>query len=176
MELDQNSFEILFKSNYKRLCNVALRFVNDLAIAENIVQDVFCRFWEKRHQLGIQLSVQAYLRRAVINESLNYLKKEQALAKRNEVYAMEKMDERNSTEDLLFAKDAQQQINLAINSLPPACKQVFLLSRFEKLSYKQIAETLNISVKTVENQVSKALKILRGQLILIFLYIFFELM
>ncbi|WP_442794705.1 RNA polymerase sigma-70 factor [Pelobium manganitolerans] len=176
MELDQNSFEILFKSNYKRLCNVALRIVNDLAIAENIVQDVFCRFWEKRHQLGIQLSVQAYLRRAVINESLNYLKKEQALAKRNEVYAMEKMDERNSTEDLLFAKDAQQQINLAINSLPPACKQVFLLSRFEKLSYKQIAETLNISVKTVENQVSKALKILRGQLILIFLYIFFELM
>lgn len=172
MELNRQEFEALFKNNYASLCRTALRIIGDSLIAEDLVQDVFCKFWEKQKNLNIEISLTAYLHKAVINRALNHHKKEKASVKRDDIYATEIYEDSNTTEQLVFAKDVKNKIDLVINSLPEGCRRVFILSRFEKQSYKQIAETLNISVKTVENQIAKALKILRSHLLFILFIIF----
>lgn len=172
MGLNRQEFEVLFKNNYASLCRTALRIIGNSLVAEDLVQDVFCKFWEKQESLSIQTSVTSYLHRAVINRALNYHKKEKAAIRRDDAYATEIYEDSNTTEQLLFAKDVKNKIDLIINRLPEGCRRIFILSRFEKQSYKQIAEALNISVKTVENQITKALKILRSHLLLIVFYFF----
>src|SRR5690606_1521159 len=104
---------------------------------------------------------------------LNYQKKEQTTLKRNDIYASETYQDINPTEQLLFAKDTKNKIDFIINSLPEGCRRIFILNRFEKQSYKEIAQKLNISRKTVDNQITKALKILRSHLHSIIFLIFF---
>jgi RNA polymerase sigma-70 factor (ECF subfamily) len=172
MELNRSEFEALFKNNYNSLCQTALRIIGDTTIAEDVVQDVFCKLWEKQVQLKIETSLKAYLHKAVINQALNHHKKEQALLKRDDIYALETYHQNNPTEQMLFAKDTKNKIDLIVNSMPEGCRRIFILNRFEKQSYKEIANTLNISIKTVENQMAKALKILRSHLLSILFLIF----
>lgn len=173
MELNRSEFEVLFRSNYHSLCQTALRIIGNIAVAEDLVQDVFCKLWERQQQLKIESSLKAYLHKSVINQALNYHKKEQSTFKRNDIYASETYHPHNPTEQLIFSKETKHRIDLIINSLPEGCRRIFILSRFEKQSYKEIAENLNISVKTVENQIAKALKTLRMHLHLVFFYFFF---
>jgi RNA polymerase sigma-70 factor (ECF subfamily) len=175
MKLNRSEFEVLFKNNYNSLCQTALRIINDNAIAEDLVQDVFCKLWEKQEQLKIETSLKAYLHKSVINQALNYHKKEQASLTRNNIYALETYHQNNPTEQLVFAKDTKNKIDLIVNSLPEGCRRIFILNRFEKQSYKEIANALDISIKTVDNQVTKALKILRSHLLSIIFLIFFAL-
>lgn len=174
MALNRTEFEFLFKSNYASLCHTALRIICDPIIAEDLVQDVFCKLWEKQENLKIEISLKAYLHKAVINQALNYRKKETASIKRDDIYAYDNNKDGNTTEQLIFTKETTNKIDLIINTLPEGCRRVFILSRFEKQSHKQIAESLNISIKTVENQITKALKVLRQHLHFIFLIIFFN--
>jgi len=161
---DISKLEELFKMHYASLCNVSVNIVHDRAAAEDVVQDVFLKIWNKRDKLVINTSLKGYLFRSTINTSLNYIESN----KRNVPIQKELAEDIQSTvskvEDQLVAIELQEKLSQSINMLPPKCKQVFMLSRFEGMKYNEIAEYMGISVKTVENQMSKALKRLRRYL------------
>jgi RNA polymerase sigma-70 factor (ECF subfamily) len=150
----------IFYSYHGPVFQTILRIVNESNTAEDLAQEVFVRLWEKRYQLEIQGEFGPYLRRMAINEALGYLRK-------NKKYSIEDIDEQFdlSSESSSDAQQAHSELKEAVgeamNKLPPKCRLVFSLSRFDGLSYKEIGEQMNISIKTVENQMGKALKIMR---------------
>ena len=150
----------LFNKYYGDLCRKAFRIINNKVISEDIVQDVFFKLWENRKKILIQTSLKAYLNRMVFNESISYLRKNKELIDFSDEIEIEDVNT-NIADKQIEQKELRNIIDSAINKLPPACKTIFLLSRINELSYKQIAEKLDISIKTVENQMGKALRILR---------------
>jgi RNA polymerase sigma-70 factor (ECF subfamily) len=163
---DAREFEALFKLYYTKLTLFSNRFVNDLSISEEIVADVFAFLWEKGHEVIFSTSVSSYLFKMVQNRSLNYLKHQKienlyvAYLEKNNLF-----DEvRSTVENGYEEKELALQINAAINTLPEKCREIFVLSRFSDMKYKEIASQLNISPKTVERQVSIALEKLRQTL------------
>ncbi len=161
---DESSFEQLFRAFYPRLCAYARTILSDNEEAEEIVQTLFCRLWEQRATLEVTTSVQAYLFRAVRNASLNQIKKVQI----RDAYKTMNLEEINQNPevqtDLATTEELRQRIEKAIGDLPEQCRLIFKMSRFEELKYREIADSLGISVKTVENQMGKALKTLRFKL------------
>jgi RNA polymerase sigma-70 factor (ECF subfamily) len=129
-----------------------------------VVQELFTRLWEKREDRFISVPPKAYLTRATVNAALDYLEKHKnEIHQDNEELSAHHLSV-NQTEEQLAAREAQRHIANALEKLPPACKAVFVLSREEEMSYKEIAAAMEISVKTVENQMGKALRILREEL------------
>lgn len=159
-------FEGLFKMHFKSLHAYAYTFVRDDMAAEEIVQNLFLKLWEKKADLDIHTSIKAFLYRSVYHDSLNYLKHQKVKLKyqQHQVYVMKGQSE-NSASKLLQAKELEEQIKLALSRLPEGCRSIFQMSRFEDLKYREIAEKLDISIKTVENQMGKALKMLRSELV-----------
>lgn len=159
----EQAMQVLFEQYYADVIRAMLRIVGNEAIAEDLAQDLMYDLWKNRHELNINSSIGAYLRKAATNRSLNYL--------RDNKHRWD-TDESLSTlpnpmplgDQLLQQEELQQAIDEAIDSLPERCRLVFVLSRFEELSNKEIADQLGISIKTVENQMTKALRILRNLL------------
>jgi RNA polymerase sigma-70 factor (ECF subfamily) len=162
--LDQ--YEIVYKTYFKPLHYYAVTLVQDSETAEEMVQNVFLKLWEKRESLEIQSSLQAYLYKSVYFESLNHLKREKIKLNyvKHKTWAMEQEDKVHSTASLNH-KELQQRFREALRDLPEQCRTVFQLSRFEELKYREIASYLGISEKTVENHMGKALRVLRGKLV-----------
>lgn len=161
---DKAALEILFKTHYAPLCRFAGSILKDPEQAEDMVQEVFMRCWDKREQIQLTGSFKSYLFTAVRNHCFNTLK-----INERKYWMEEGMedDERiavNDVVDHLSAKTLNDKIQRAISLLPEKCKLTFQLSRFENMSYKEIAETMGVSVKTVENQMGKALSVLRTSL------------
>lgn len=163
-EGQETAFEMLFKTYYEPLCNYAYSFLNDREEAEEVVQSAFITVWDKRQSLEIQTSVKSYLYRMVRNGCLNVIKhvKVKAAHVRHEMAGGEPSYEGASQG--VISSELEQKIYEAMKALPEQCRLVFQLSRFEELKYQEIADQLDISVKTVENQMGKALKIMRTQL------------
>lgn len=159
------AFEQLFKSHYKALHSYANMLLKDLDAAEEVVQTMFLRLWEKRHLLDVQTSVKAYLYKCVYNDSLNLMKHEQVKNKYQDFTLHTMNTEHESASNKVELSELQRQLQNALNTLPEQCRIIFQMSRFEELKYKEIAERLGISIKTVENQMGKALKILRLKLV-----------
>jgi len=157
----QDALQSIFKQYYKYLLVTAINITNDQVIAKDLVQDVFFEIWKKREQLSINSSFKAYLRKAVVNRALNFLKKNKRFDWGEEHFDAQTPAKEISAQQQLETNDLQQLINQAINQLPPKCKVIFTLSRFEKFTHKEIAAQLDISTKTIENQITKALKIIR---------------
>ena len=160
---DRTALRDIFKAHYPMVCQAIYRFVQDRSTTEDLAQEVFLRFWEKRQKIEVSTSLPAYLRRMGVNEGLGYLRK----AKRwsdNELDAEQEPAADESTEAQYLQGELEQHITAAIHSLPPKCRAVFQLSRFEDLTYQEIADQMGISIKTVENQMGKALRVLRKQL------------
>ncbi len=133
-------------------------------MAKEIVQDSFINLWEKRQSIDISKSVKSYLTTSIRNKCLNYLrdtKKFNTDIILSDVLFQEVNFEQS---DKLIEKELSNRINNAIDKLPEKCKEIFVLNRFENLKYKEIAVKFNISIKTVETQISKALKHLREKL------------
>ena len=166
-----------FEEYYQPLCNFAYNFVKDRDEAEDVVQAVFINLWKKRQTIEIKNKLSSYLFSATRNNALMVLRRQQYESKYAE-YVQHKASN-SSSED---AQDEEEQLLLkekiskAIQTLPPKCQQIFKLSKLSGLTYKEIAEDLSISVKTVENQMSKALKILREQLKNIFYFVLFSIL
>lgn len=152
----------LFREHYRFLCLAVYRIIPDRDTAEDLVQDVFVELWRKHRQLTVQQSMRAYLKRSAVNKALNYIRDRKIHlvdTPLNPIPALQP-----PVVQQLAAEELQQYIDAAIDRLPERCRLVFVLSRFEDMSYKEISDKLGISVKTVENQVSKALRLLRDQL------------
>jgi len=155
---------MLFRTYYQPLCNYAYTFVQDRDEAEEIVQATFMSVWEKRDTLEIKTGVKPYLYAMVRNACLNLIKHEK-IKQQHVAHELTLSDHSiESVSQTVMASELESKINLALNKLPEQCRLVFKLSRFEELKYAEIADQLNISVKTVENQMGKALKIMREQL------------
>jgi len=155
---------MLFRTYYQPLCNYAYTFVQDRDEAEEIVQSTFMSVWEKRDTLEIKTSVKPYLYAMVRNACLNLIKHEK-IKQQHVTHELALSDQSiEAVSQTVMASELESKINQALNKLPEQCRLVFKLSRFEELKYAEIADQLNISVKTVENQMGKALKIMREQL------------
>lgn len=157
-------FEQVFRNYYERLCNYANTILNDMDEAEEIVQGTFLGLWEKRSHIQIRSALKAYLYQSVRNSCLNHLDHLKVRRAHRDHYLYTSEVSVDSGSQATIAHELEKQIEEAISSLPPQCQTVFRLSRFEGLTYAEIAEQLNISVKTIENHMGKALKIMREQL------------
>lgn len=164
IEGNQPAFEMIFKTYYKPLCHYAYSFLNDKNEAEEVVQTTFIKIWEKKNELNVQSSLKAYLYSMVRNGCLNVTKHEKVKQLHAQWHVQETERSRELVEEKVLSNDLESKIYLAMKALPEQCRLVFQLSRFEELKYQEIADQLQISVKTVENQMGKALKIMRTQL------------
>lgn len=161
---DEAAFERVFKTYFKSLHGYACTIVKDEAEAEEIVQQVFFKLWDRAHSLSFNGPIAAYLHRAVYNDCLNYLK-HLKVRSGHQLYVAHRMKQQSETAPAPMAgKELEARYKKALEELPEQCRLVFQLSRFGDMKYRQIAEELNISVKTVENQMGKALKVLRSGL------------
>lgn len=159
----EQALELLFRTYYAYLCRVAYRLLPDEGLAEDLVQEVFYEVWRRRNRLSITTSLRAYLRRATVNKTLNHIRDHgKKMLELEEGDLLE--EETPSVVQQLEASELQERIDRAVDQLPERCRIVFVLSRFEERSYQEIADDLGISVKTVENQISKALRLLRQAL------------
>jgi RNA polymerase sigma-70 factor (ECF subfamily) len=157
------AYENAFKTHFQALHGYAYTIVKDDMMAEEMVQNVFFKLWKNREQLDIQQSLAGYLYRAVYNESLNYIKHQKVKAEYRK-YAARNMNNPGSAADTLKMKELRKHLDEALQELPEKCRTIFQMSRFENLKYLEIANKLEISVKTVENQMGKALRVLRIRL------------
>jgi RNA polymerase sigma-70 factor (family 1) len=160
-EDDYKSFEMIFKRMYRQLCQVSARMVQSHALAEEIVDDVFCNLWGNRKRIQINSSFQAYLLTSVRNKSLDCLRK----TKHNRNIALEcaadEVSVHEGAQENLVYEELRGQIESAIESLPKQCRTIFRMSREQDMKYKDIADVLQISIKTVDTQMGRALKHLR---------------
>ena len=154
--------EILFRKYYPALCKSLYRILKDVSLAEDIVQEVFLKVWDKRHNLQLDEAFQGYLYRSCYNTALNFVK-QQKPGRDVEITSVAAFSSQDADSTLQFL-ETEDQILQAIDSLPPKTRQVFSLSRFEELSYKEIAARLDISIKSVEKHMGIALQRLRESL------------
>lgn len=161
-EGDTLACEKIFHEYYKSLVIYAGTMLKNRDDAEDVVQQVYVNIWEKRERLEIHTSLKAFLYRAVYHTTLNKLKQQSV----REQYAGEIRSSAVliQVDDRLQQKELQHKLDEAINELPEQCARIFKMSRYDQLKYQQIADALDLSVKTVENQMGKALKLLREKL------------
>ncbi|RJE75015.1 MULTISPECIES: RNA polymerase sigma-70 factor [Reichenbachiella] len=163
---DRAAFEQVFRNYYTELSRFCLKYVRDEFAAEELVQEVFINIWERRHTLSVNTSVKAYLYTAVRNRSFNYLKLQmpKELRKVDVEGVVDLSDVAENREEAWVMDELRVYVQQAIDTLPPKCQTIFNLSRNAGMTYKEIAEELDLSVKTVENQIGHALRKLREQL------------
>jgi len=157
------AFETLFRSNYEPLCRYAYRFVENKEEAEEIVQDLFYILWKERQNLQIFTSVNGYLYRSVKNKSLQYIEKTKVRDEYRNRYAENADIETFTPQEELEYKELEQQMKEALYRLPERRQKIFRMNRMEGKKYNEIARELNISVKTVEAEISKVLRVLRKE-------------
>jgi RNA polymerase sigma-70 factor, ECF subfamily len=162
-EGDEGAFNTLFRKYYSAMCLFANQFLHDRELAEEIVQDMFVKMWEKQAVLNIETSVKQYLFRAVRNHCLNQIQHEK-IKKQYANKVLETASQEINVDQYYLEVDLVRRIEKSIESLPPKRKEIFRLSREQGLRYKEIADALGISVKTVEAQMGLALKYLREDL------------
>jgi len=153
-------FEIIYKTHYAILRNVVENIINDKDASHDVVQEVFLKLWRKKDQLDHILNPKAYLFRSAINASITYLENNKDRVHLSHI----KIEAPENADSTILVKELEEKIQRALDSLPAKCKAIFVLSRFEGLKYKEIAEHLDISVKTVENQIGIAIKRMRDEL------------
>ena len=155
------TFTHFYTVYFQKLLLASDSYVNDISIAEELVQDIFLKIWENPQALNEVQSIKSYLYRTVINSSINYLNRQKNIAQHHLKLAS------TITDQYLMDLDEESEMILMlrneIEKLPAQCKKVFILSRFENLKYREIAIQLNISEKTVENHIGNALKLLRAR-------------
>lgn len=159
---DKQAFEEVFRRCYEEMCGYASRYLEDEDEAEEIVQEVFFNYWNKKETLDIVESLEGYLFRSVRNACLNHLKHMQVRTKFVQQASLN--EEENSFSNSIEVLELQERIESCICRLPPERKKIFKLSREEGLKYREIAAQLGLSIKTVETQMGKALKFLRENL------------
>jgi RNA polymerase sigma-70 factor, ECF subfamily len=161
---DESVFKFVFDEYYRPLTLFAFKYLHDIECSKEVVQEFFVRLWLKRETLSITFSLKMYLYQSVRNACFNYIESNKVAQRRLQSYKPSDYSSSNALDDLLAAEQ-EELLMQAVDRLPEKCREVFLLSRMEKLPNKAIADRLQISVKTVETQISIALKRLRDLLL-----------
>ncbi len=156
---DNQAFKLLFNRHYKMMIGTAVNMMKDLDAAKDLVQEVFFQLWKKKDKLEIRTNVPAYLKRAVINRALNQIKANKRFT--SDESLVHHTSALPSALDQLEAQKLEEIIQATLDQLPERCRLIFVMKRMEGLSLKEIAEKLDISPKTAENQITKALKVLK---------------
>ena len=151
------AFDQLFNEYYKYLVYIAFQYLKEDGLAKDVVQEVFLDLWRRREELDIKISVKAYLRRAVINKGLNVIRKNERISYPEEPN-FDTKDDKGNVDAIFEYKELEDIIKDCVDELPERCRQIFKLSREKGLSHKEIAAELEISTKTIEAQMTKALK------------------
>jgi len=159
---DRLALNTLFALHYQNLCLFANTYLRNPEESEEVVSDVFLNFWRSRHTIRIERSIKSYLYTSVKNGALSMIKKRQPLFEDVEdILFNTNLLDSVDPEQLMTLMELQNQLDRAIETLPPRCKQIFIMSRMEALSYHEISEILGVSEKTVENHIVKALQLIR---------------
>ena len=162
---DEAAFEQVFKTHYKNLHAYAFTMLKDEDEAEETVQQVFFKLWERSDRLSISGPLAAYLYRAVHNEGLNFLKHQKVKADHQLHVAYSMKNKTEHIQEKMVGKELEMKFREALNELPEQCRTVFQMSRFEDMKYREIADKLDISIKTVEKHMGKAFKLLKTKLV-----------
>ena len=164
---DKGAFDMLFRSYYSALVFYATDILRDRQLAEEAVQDVFIKLWKTGSNLSINTSLDSYLTSMVHNRCIDYIRanerriKTVSIEDRDVQIKLHELGMEASFDEELFSDSMEITLQRALEQLPPQCRQIFVLNRFDELSTKEIAEKLNISVSTVKTQISRALKKLK---------------
>jgi RNA polymerase sigma-70 factor (ECF subfamily) len=158
VQKDRNAFEAIYKSHFRKLYILSFRYVREEAIAEELTNDVFMMLWENAGKLAISQSLGAYLSRSVINLSLTYLKKNQRLLERNNDFSKELdlTDDEDEIDRAALYESKLLMIESILEGLPPQCRKIVLMSKYDKMKQQEIADQLGISIKTVKNHLTIA--------------------
>jgi len=165
-------FKAIFLQYYYALCLYAYKIVQDMSVAEDLVQDVFFDTWEKRHEIDLTQSLKSYLYKVTYHKCIDHVRqihiREEKLNKPDEgtFFDMYTQNSIPSQYDEIHINEIIKEINICKTKLPPQCRHIFELSREENMKNKEIAGLLDISIKAVEKQLTKALKEIRSHLIL----------
>jgi RNA polymerase sigma-70 factor (ECF subfamily) len=159
---DHDAFTTLYAAHFKSLVLTSVKYVKDIDTAREVVQTVFMKLWESPPMMLNANALRTYLHRAAINHSINHVRRQKMIlhhhlqiADTSEVFMVDGVAE---------AHDMNVLLHEAIEALPPQCKKIFKMSRFENLKYREIAERLGVAEKTIENHVVNALRLLRARL------------
>jgi RNA polymerase sigma-70 factor, ECF subfamily len=158
------AFENLFKKHFRELHAYGFSLLKDWDTAEEIVQAVFLKLWEKSDWEHIQTSIKSYLYKSVYHDCLNYIRRQKIHLKYQTQTVHTTESHVENTDGKIKLSEMEQQLSNALNKLPEKCRAIFHLSRFELLKYQEIANQLDISIKTVETHMVKALRILRKEM------------
>lgn len=156
-----NEFQHLFDDLYVPLCRFALKFLNNKDLAEDVVQDTFVYLWENKNRLSFTDGINQYLYTTVKNKSLNLLQKKfikSVSLLPNDKEIMTIGSKQPTAQELLECKELEKILEDALNNLPEKCRIIFSMKRFGEMTNNEIAEKLNVSVKTVEAQTTIAMK------------------
>jgi RNA polymerase sigma-70 factor (ECF subfamily) len=156
-------FEKLFKQHNKDLCDLAYNLVRDKDAAKDVVQEVFLKLWKNRDNVDFGGQIRHYLFKATAHTSLNHLRTQKKIVKLDDDTSIQHLKASSGTEEIGY-QELELRVRHAIDRLPPKCKAIYILSRQEGLKYQEIADTLDLSIKTVENQMGIALEKLRTEL------------
>ena len=160
---DKDAFNKLFLQYYDRLCQFVGYYIQDTDTVENIVQDLFFKIWINRNTWNFTPNIVSYLYKAARNYSLNYLKNSKIKDKSLDEYS-KSFNLSETPEKEFIDREFNDSVHEAINELPEQCRIIFKMNKFDGLKYAEIADIKNISVKTVETQMGRALKYLRKRL------------
>lgn len=152
---------MLFREHYVSLCNDVNRLLRDESLSEDLVQEVFIKVWEKKNEVDMNDRFIYYLKRSCYHAALKYLNSKNYQL---DTDSNEQFETPSQTDEDLLSKELQEKIQRALTSLPEKTQLIFTLSRYEELTYKQIAEHLNLSIKAIEKHMGKALQQLRTSL------------
>lgn len=167
---DVDSYGNFFRSNYHVACLVASRYIHDNQEAEDIVQEVFIKLWEKRKDIQIHSNLKHYLLNSVKNTSINYVNRKKEISV--ELDSTELNNLKEEIDEQYISEEFAVKIEHTIETLPPGCKRIFLLAFVDNLTYQEIADVLGLSKNTVKTQMGIAYKLLREKLMGSFLNLF----
>jgi len=156
-----SAFKQIYSLHWKKLYNDAYKRLKSRELAEEAVQEIFTNLWVKRHSLQINTTIGGYLHLAVVNKVIDYHRKDLLKAKYKEAFKIVQSEADTSTEDGILLRELAYTIETEVQHLPDKCRSVYQMSRNEHKSNKEIALSMGISEKTVENHLTKALKALR---------------
>jgi RNA polymerase sigma-70 factor, ECF subfamily len=162
--LTESEFSELFNLYYEELCKVIFPILKDRDAAEDVVQDVFVKMWLRKEELTITTSQKAYLYKAVVFRALDYLRKQKSTGKVKEELKIIHHQTYQEASSAIEEKELMKAIDASMQEMPENMRAIFHLSRFSNLKNREIAEQLAISIKTVESNISKALKLLHERL------------